>query len=214
MRTKNKIWIATLLIYILLLFMGIYLGSIYVLVCATATFFLLSMFLLTDNSIDRSKKNRPTAMLYSFIPGAAHIYLHQYKRCTVFFTLYAITLMTVIPMTYFYSNLILLSLMIMLLFFNGFLSMVDTEYVCNKLNLPYTGDVYEVRIKNYGYAYIAAVSPLFIPLFGAIYSIFSEGIEKNEETMYIILSLLLIAGLSIWIIKCLKLNNNSSKVCW
>ena len=207
MKSRSKVQIAYMALFSLLYFVGILIGNYLVLISITAIFFPTCTFLLTDKSVGKSEKNRSTAMLCSFIPGVAHLYLRQYRRCTAFFAIYAIMILTIMPMTYFYDNIALFSLIIGMIGFNWLLSLVDTEYVCNRLELPYGSSPYELKIKNYNYAYIASVSPLFIPLFCALFSILNYEVEKNELIMYFTIFILLTIGIFFWIAKCLSLKN-------
>ena len=207
----NKIKVVFFALFSLLFIVGIWLNDVFVLISITATFFALCSYLLTNESINKREKNRPTAMFYSFVPGAAHIYLRQYKRSVSFLAMYGVIGILFLLMFHIDgSGSILVLTFIGLLFCVAFLSMVDTEYVCNALNLPYTGDVYEVRIKNYFYSYLVCIFPLFIPLLASTYYVFSEETKNND--MYIVTTIILLMIILIWIIGCViskkKIHNN------
>jgi len=111
------------------------------------------------------------------------------------------------------SGAILFVTFIGLLFCTAFLSLVDTEYICNSLNLPYTGDVYEVRIESYYLAYIVSIFPLFIPFFASVFFIFFE--ETKNYDLQVAVATILMMIILIWIIGCMaykkKIRRNSLK---
>ena len=210
----NKIKVVFFTLFSLLFIVGIWIGNIYVFISITATFFALCSHLFTNETINEREKNRPAAMLYSFIPGLSHIYLRQYKRSISFLAMYGVIGILFLLMFHIdNSGTILFVTLIGLLFCIEFLSLIDTEYVCNNLNLPYTGDVYEVRIENYYLAYIVSVFPLFIPFFASVFFIFSE--ETDNYDLQVVVATILLTVILIWAIGCTifrkKIRGNSLK---
>jgi len=148
----TSLFIATLIIVILL-------ENYWIALSAFGTFFALSTALLTNVNLDDPEKNRPSAMIRSFVPGLAHIYLHAYRRAMVFSFGYLMVVLAVLGMIMTAPNgLPSFFAIFCILFGMIFISLMDTEMVCNKIGLPYTGYPYEMKIKNYNLAFFVTLS--------------------------------------------------------
>ncbi|MDR1405495.1 MAG: hypothetical protein LBJ20_08035 [Candidatus Methanoplasma sp.] len=174
MKRKYRFWVVLVTLYASALLLAIYIGEHMIILAASASFFALSAGLLTNDHLDDDEKNRPSAMIRSFVPGLGHVYLRAYRRAILFsFGYLAIVLIV--------SGMLVLELEAILLLFSMFgiiigmmfISLIDTEIVCNRLGLPYTGYAYEVRIHDYNLAFIASLTIAYavgviLPVYGMV----------------------------------------------
>ena len=133
--------------------------------------------------------SRSLAMMFSLLPGAAHVYLHQYEKSVMFAAGYVLMIGNVIMMTVheqYADDMLIISSFFAILFCMLFLSMVDAEHTCNKLEIPYTG-IREMKIKNFRTAYAASVLiPSAVVLFTFSY-LFLSGFEISADTGTIVM---------------------------
>ncbi|WP_400208458.1 hypothetical protein [Candidatus Methanomassiliicoccus intestinalis] len=171
MKNKTKCSLILTVLYVAILLWSLVSSDYLIALAASATFFSLSLAVLTNEELDAGHCNRASAMLYAFLPGAAHLYLRQYRRAIAFFGGYLLIA------ALFFSMAILevefwscFMAFIGIIFAMGFLSIIDTEWLCNQQQLPYTGYAYELKIKNYNLAYFTTI--LLTYLVGASYSLY------------------------------------------
>ncbi|MCL2148891.1 MAG: hypothetical protein FWH47_06095 [Methanomassiliicoccaceae archaeon] len=154
---------ATALVFIALFAGGLHTGSMRVILSSLILLLAVPPFLLTDGHGEG--RNRPTAAFCSvLVPGAAHLYLRQYRKGAMFLWGCALASGDLLLLTIYRSEpdeYMIIASFIAIVFGMYFLSAVDAERTCNKLGLPYTGDPYELRVKSYPLAYMASVSAPF-----------------------------------------------------
>lgn len=203
MKNNTKCWLILITLYIIVISVSVTLKDYLIAIVASASFFSISMALLTNEQIDDCNKNRPSAMMYSFIPGLGHVYLHMYRSAVVFL-LGHVAVITLILSMFASESEAVPSLMAIIgaIVCMEFMSLIDVERVCNNLQLPYTGYAYELKIKNYDLAYIITI--LISYMLGAVYS--SYALVSNSSSDWEICTAILISWtilLIIGIITCI-----------
>ncbi|AIZ56805.1 hypothetical protein Mpt1_c09300 [Candidatus Methanoplasma termitum] len=207
MKRTKKVWIATIAVCLSISLFGIFERNRYVLISASVLFFMLSSYILTNNVNDDLNKNRATAAFYSvYVPGAGHFYLRQYRSGSLFLTAYVLlignfSLLAVFPSD---SNAIAVFSSFFALLLSMFaLSIIDTEYACNSLGMPYSGNPYEVKIEKYSRAYASSVLFPFAIVIAVFLGTTLLKININTDVWLVIFVLWAIAlAISItWIIK-------------
>ena len=191
MGRNNKVWIITLLAFFMLLLIVLYIREVYLIRLLLALLFLLPLYFLLDDLDKNAGKSRSVvAILSIIIPGAAHLYLRQYRRSTLFLAGYVLALGNILLLTMFLSEsdvyLIFASFAATLAGMYS-LSMVDAEKICNRLNMPYTGDPYEIRVKNYPLAYVTSVLAPFVFVLLVLAGIILSGAEASTDLVLLII---------------------------
>lgn len=171
MKNKTKCSLILTVLYVAILVWSLVSSDHLIALAASATFFSLSLAVLTNEELDADHCNRASAMLYAFLPGAAHLYLRQYRRAIAFFGGYLLIAalffaMAILEVEFWSCFMAFIGI----IFAMGFLSIIDAEWLCNQQQLPYTGYAYELKIKNYNLAYFTTI--LLTYLVGASYSLY------------------------------------------
>ena len=197
MKKSSMLWGALILLYVLALVMAVWFDSLQISLVATASFFAFSTGLSTNKYLDVTEKNRPSAMIRCFVPGIGHMYLYMYRRAATFSFGYLGIILTAAAMFVSEANALspfttMIGIIIGMLFF----SLIDTEIICNRLRLPYTGYAYEVRIKNYNLAFFVTILVAFI--MGIIYPIYE--ILNGDSIDILIDSIILTSWFAVLII--------------
>lgn len=201
MNGKAKTLSILMVFYIIVIALAVVTTDFMIALVASASFFSLSVAILTNEGLNESYKNRPAAMLYSFIPGIGHIYLHRYRTAMSFSLGYLAIICLIFAMAVSESEAISPFMAIAgTIICMEFMSLIDVERVCNKLQLPYTGYAYELRIKNYNLAYLTTLFTSCV--IGATPSIYTLTAGNTVDwkiciTIVIAWSLILIAGIII-----------------
>ena len=211
MSTKSKIWAALASAYTVSVAWSIYVGEYSLTLLSTAAFFAIgSGILFSQGSEGNSNKRRDLAMTISVVPGMAHIYLHENKRAASFLLSYSASFIVLLLFISFPEDSALcLSVMIAVISILIFTSKVDTEYICNKLQIPYSGSPTEFRIKSYKTAYAACILiPSLIPIITAIY-VLSNGVpEEDNVFLYPAIAAVFIVMSAISVVQSGKVENN------
>ena len=191
MGQNKKAWAITLLVFFALFIGGLYIKDIFFVISSLTLLFVLSSYLLTNNSDKNIKKTRSTAAFCSvYVPGAAHLYLRQYRTSVLFFMGYLLAVGNILLLYKYQSEsevyLIIASFASTILSMY-FLSIVDTEVVCNKLNMPYSGDSFELKIKKYSLAYVASILIPFILVLIVFAGITLSGAESSVDLKLLVM---------------------------
>jgi hypothetical protein len=174
MKRKCRFWAVLVTLYVSALLLAIHIGEYMIILAASASFFALSTGLLTNDYLDDDEKNRPSAMIRSFVPGLGHAYLRAYRRAASFSFGYLAIVLTVFGMLALKSEAVIpLFSLFGIIVVMMFISLIDTEIMCNRLGLPYTGYAYEVRIRNYNLAFLVSLAIAYavgatLPVYGIL----------------------------------------------
>lgn len=214
MNGKAKSLMVLIIFYIAAIAFAVITAEFMIAFVASASFFSLSTAVLTNEGPDDSNKNRPAAMIYSFVPGIGHAYLHQYRRAMVFSLGYLAIVCLTLAMIASKSEAIPSFMAVVgVIIGMEFMSLVDVERVCNRLQLPYTGNAYELKVKNYNLAYLTTIFISYI--IGAVPSAYILITNNTPDwkiciAIVIVWSLVLITG----IIGCIiRKNSPNDDVC-
>jgi len=160
---KSKYWVVMISLFVIVIVIAILMNDVRIITAASATFFAVSMLLLTNDQMNDAEKNRPSAMLRSYVPGLAHIYLGMYRRAMAFsFGYLAIALCLLGAFMTAPNGLPSVLAMFGVIFGIVFFSMIDAEAMCNKLRLPYISFPQELRIKNYNLAFFVTLLIVYV----------------------------------------------------